>query len=524
MLGVSANRSGPGSKLRGMLIAAGAVSVALPAPWCRATAGEPLRPPPLVHIDTGNLSGRDNGGAYSFRGVPYAAPPVGDLRWRPPQSPAPWDGVRDAGNFAPDCPGLFPAHHKMSEDCLYLNVWTPGLDKANRPVMVWIYGGGFAGGSADMPMFDGAALARHDVVLVTFGYRTGSLGFLATPELAAESPTHAAGNYGLMDVLAVLRWVKANISAFGGNPDNVTLFGQSSGSESVNILTASPLARGLFQKGIGLSGSSFGVRRAPSLATAEIAGRQFMASRHATSLAQLRAMDWHDLLAHPDEKFEPNIDGWLLPADVYATYRAGKQNDVPLIVGNTSQEWPRPEPLTPAQFRTNVESRFGNLASTLLAWSDIPDEQHATDAQWNLTNIEWGDFPAATWAGLQARTGRSPIWRYLFDYAPPAPAGQPRIARHGSDLPYIFDSLDRSDAIASVPSDLAVRDTMLGYVLNFVRHGDPNGPGLPHWTAAARAPADVLRLRSDGARMVPERDPRLVALLHRHYYSDDQGE
>ena len=475
----------------------------------------------VVETDAGAVRGIEEHGTLAFKGIPYAAPPTGERRWRPPVAPRRWQGVREATRFAPDCPGTFPDHARMAEDCLYLNLWTGGPGKAaKRPVMVWIYGGGFRGGSAAAPEFDGADLARQGVVLVSFGYRTGPLGFLATPQLSSESPHGVSGNYGLLDAIAVLRWVRSNIAGFGGDPDNVTLFGQSSGSETINILTASPLAKGLFQRAIGESGSSFGVRRAQPLREAEKAGTAFMRDLGAADLPALRELPVDRLIARDADKFEPNVDGWLLPDDVYAIYEQGRQNDVPMLIGNTAQEFPRPPEITREQLAAGLTDDFGPLAGAIAA--DLSGDA-PTDARWRLTNREWGDFPAATWSCLQAKTGRAPIYRYLFDYAPPAPQGEPRIARHGSELAYVFGTYRNSGNPQMGLVDDRTHALLSGYWVNFARTGNPNGPGLPKWPSVREAPGEYMRFGEAGATLVAVRDAALVSDLARHYYPATAG-
>ncbi len=472
---------------------------------------------PIVATQDGMVQGASEGDVIVFRGIPYAAPPVGDLRWRPPLPPARWSGTRMATAFAPDCPGEFPDRARMAEDCLYLNLWTKGIDPAaKRPVMVWIYGGGYRGGSAAMPQFDGSALARKDVVLVSFGFRTNSLGFLALPELTAESGHGSSGNYGLLDAVAALCWVKQNIARFGGDPDNVTVFGQSSGSETVNILTASPLAKGLFQRAIGESGSSFGTRRALPLAQVEQAGTSFMHQHGATSLAQLRKLPFDQLLLLGDApKIEPNIDGWVIPQDVRAIYEAGKQNDVAMLIGNNSSEFGRPPALTAAQLRADLDKEYGPLAGQM---ATLLGDRDPTDARWWLTRIEWGDYPAATWSRLQTATGHAPAYRYLFDYAPPQGEGRPRLAHHGAELPYIFGTYRHPGGPAMGPADDHMAELLSSYWTNFARSGDPNGPGLPKWTPQDQAPDRLMRFDEAGAAPAAERDPALIQAIDRHYY------
>lgn len=475
---------------------------------------------PRADTAHGPVIGAREDGVIAFKGVPYAAAPTGDLRWRPPAAPSDWTRPRAATAFAPACPGGLPARKDTSEDCLYLNVWTPEIGaQAKRPVMVWIYGGGFRGGSTALPIFDGRALAQQGVVLVSFGYRVGALGFLATPELSAESGPGASGNYGILDAVAALRWVKDNIAAFGGDPENVTLFGQSSGSETVNILTASPLAKGLFAKAIGESGSSFGVRAALPLREAEALGKAFMAERGVTSLAALRKLSVEKLLIPDDQKYEPNVDGWLLPRSVRDIYLAGEQNDVPMIIGSTTQEFGRPPEISREALNAGLRDEYGALAPAIAAAIGADGQADPTDARWRLTNVEWGDFTAATWSGLQAKTGDAPVYRYVFDYAPPQPAGRPRIAHHGAELAYVFGNYRNAGRVVE-PQEEMMHRLLSGYWLNFARTGNPNGEGLPRWPSHDLPGHVALRFSAEGAAPIGEREPVLLDLIDRHYHEN----
>lgn len=475
---------------------------------------------PVVSVSQGELAGIEEQGVQVFKGIPYAAPPLGDLRWRPPAEAESWTGVRDAREFSADCIGDFPPDRPMAEDCLYLNVWTTGMAQDEpRAVMVWIYGGGYRGGSAAMPLFDGADLARRGTVFVSFNYRTGPLGFLALPELTRESPQGSSGNYGILDAIAALRWVQQNIAAFGGDPGNVTLFGQSSGSETVNILTASPLAKGLFQRAIGQSGSSFGVRAALPLASAEEVGVGFAQARGAHDLADLRGMPAGELLPLDDEKIEPNIDGWLLPQDVYTIYRQGKQNDVPMLIGSNAQEWARPTTITREMLLQDISRNYdqwGRRLETILG--PIASDGQATDALWKLTNAEWGDFPAATWSSLQAASGSQPVYRYLFDYAPPTSENRTRIAHHGAELPYVFGTYKSKLGDAVTAIDDRVYDQISRYWVNFARHGNPNEPGLPEWQPLGKSPGEHLHISGQDTTQTPVRDEALIELLTQYTF------
>src|SRR5262249_14218117 len=312
----------------------------------------------VVRVEGGQISGSAADGVRAFKGIPYAAPPVGTLRWKAPQPVVPWSGVRQCDAFGPECPQApypsasmyYTPPQKQSEDCLYLNIWTAAQPRQKLPVMVWIHGGALTRGSGAHAVYDGAALARKGVVLVTINYRLGPSGYLAHPELSAESPNHSSGNYGVLDQIAALKWVQKNIAAFGGNPARVTIFGESAGSWSVNTLVATPLAKGLFQAAIGESGASFqpGMHLKDDrngLPSAEKVGAAFAKAAGTNSLAPLRAVPAEkivDLFNNDTEgkKFrtQPNVDGWVFPDEIRAIFAGGKQNDVPVIVGSNANE------------------------------------------------------------------------------------------------------------------------------------------------------------------------------------------
>jgi para-nitrobenzyl esterase len=306
-----------------------------------ATSAIALAQSPTTSTESGTISGIRESGLHIYKGVPFAAPPVGDLRWRPPAPVTPWTGTRKAEAFAPACmqagvsmPGETPP--SVSEDCLYLNIWTPAKSAQERlPVIVWIYGGGYINGSASMPLYWGDQLAHKGVIVVTIGYRLGPLGFLAHPELTRESAQHSSGNYGLMDQIAALEWIQRNIAAFGGDPKNVTIAGQSSGAISVSILMASPLAKGLFQRAVGESGGLFEpLQLAPKylLANAERDGEKYAASLGATSLQELRKLPAARLTGNASGIVHPVIEPYVLPVSPYEAFSAGQQNDVPLLI------------------------------------------------------------------------------------------------------------------------------------------------------------------------------------------------
>jgi para-nitrobenzyl esterase len=448
-----------------------------------------------VATETGLVQGVTNGGLTVYKSVPFAAPPLGDLRWRAPQPAKRWTGVRKADHFAPACmqtgvsmPGEAPP--QTSEDCLYLNIWTPA--KAERlPVIVWIYGGGFNNGSAAMPLYWGDRLARKGAIVVTFGYRVGPLGFLAHPDLTQESSGRSSGNYGLMDQIAALKWIQRNIAAFGGDPARVTIAGQSAGATCVSILMASPAAKGLFQRAIGESGGLFEpIALAPNwlLKNAEQDGKTYAASLGASSLAALRAVPARDLFnAKANAISHPVIEPIVLPQAPYDVFASGRQNDVPLLAGANEDEARALvqdlDAVTAKSYEAEITKHWGALPSPLYA-----QYPHATDAEAQQARLDferdlrfaWDDW---TWVKLQARTGRSAAYAYRFAHKPPFPKNTPYAgwgASHFSELWYVFDHLDQQ-AWAWTAADRQLADTMAAYWVNFAAKGDPNGPGLPEW-------------------------------------------
>ena len=342
-----------------------------------ATSPLALAQSPTTSTESGAISGIRESGLYIYKGVPFAAPPVGDLRWRPPAPVTPWTGTRKAEAFAPACmqtgvsmPGETPP--SVSEDCLFLNIWTPAKSARERlPVIVWIYGGGYINGSSSMPLYWGDQLAHKGVIVVTIAYRLGPLGFLAHPELTRESAQHSSGNYGLMDQIAALEWIQRNIAAFGGDPKNVTIAGQSSGAISVSILMASPLAKGLFQRAIGESGGLFEpLQLAPKylLANAERDGEKYAVSLGATSLQELRRLPADRLTGNAGGIVHPVIEPYVLPVSPYEAFTSGRQNDVPLLLGSNAEEARSLTDVThvkAATFDSDIEHSFGQLPAPL---------------------------------------------------------------------------------------------------------------------------------------------------------------
>ena len=460
-----------------------------------------------IKTKQGKLEGKVDGSTRAFLGIPYAAPPVGPLRWKPPMPAAKWKGVRQATEFGSHCmqPKLYAdmifRDPGISEDCLTLNVWTPAADKAAKlPVMVWVFGGGYIAGGTSEPRQDGANLAKHGVVVVSMNYRLGIFGFFAHAALAAESHKGASGNYGLLDQTAALQWVKHNIEAFGGDPGNVTLFGESAGSFSVSTQMASPLAKGLFQRAIGESGGAFSKTGLVYKPLKEVE-EQDAAFAHtmlgADTLEQLRAVPAQQLMEaafkKPEQgqpvRFGPDIDGYLLTESVAAIFAAGKQNDVPLLAGWNRDEGGIATKTTVESFQQDVAKQFGENAPEILKLYPAADDAEAVRSAADLagdSRIAWSTWK---WIEAQVATGKQPAYRYRFDLAPPAdPNHLDGIAAyHSSEIPYVFGNLDLLTGFAWRPEDRALSEQMQQYWTNFARTGDPNGKGLVKWPVYAPA-------------------------------------
>ena len=449
--------------------------------------------PEPIHIDTGLLTGATTASPEIrvFKGIPFAAPPVGDLRWRPPQPAAHWDGVRAADQFGPTCMqnrGPNAAGPAPSEDCLYVNVWTGAKSAAEkRPVIVWTYGGGFTGGSGSEPRYDGEMLARKGVVFVTYNYRLGAFGFLAHPELTKESGHNASGNYGLMDMAAVLHWVQRNIAAFGGDPTKVTIDGESAGAMLVAAMVGSPEGKGLFKRAMAQSGAwmGIGINHMTTRAKAEEAGVKFAESLKAGSLAELRAKPAVEIFKTRGAPAAIVVDGWYVPEDLSNTFAKAKENDVDILIGSNRDEgtfFARPGSTAKLDvFNSAAKQRFGELAATYAKLYPATNDAEAAAAQLATTRDEMG-WHMRTWARMQENRGKDKAWLYFFTRVPPAPEGRPsRGATHTAELAYMFNNL-----LPGTPwtdADRKLADTMSSYWANFAATGNPNGKGLPEWPA-----------------------------------------
>ena len=460
--------------------------------------------PEPVRVEEGLLQGTSEGGLTVYKGIPFAAPPVGDLRWRAPQPAAKWEGVRPAAKFAPAPMQAWPTASGKSEDCLYLNVWTPAKSPTDRiPVLVWIYGGGFAGGSTSDQTYSGENLARKGVVLVSIAYRVGFLGFLAHPQLSAENPNHVSGNYGLLDMIAGLTWVQKNIAAFGGDPGKVTIFGESAGGIAVSMLCASPLAKGLFQGAISESGGSFGPPRTTTypgenmkrLPDAERDGQAYLDSAKVSSIAELRKIAAEKLPATRGMGMAwPIIDGYVIVDDQYKLYMSGRFNDTPILVGYNSDEGASfSSARTPEEYIASVQKRYGPFADTLLKAYPVGSKTVPKTARDLARDAAFG-WHTWTWARLQTKMGKSRAYLYYFDQHPDYPEGSPRAgfgSPHGQDVAYVFQHLNASNPM-SVKTDPAISEAMATYWTNFAKYGDPNGAGVPAWPAFSDANPEVM--------------------------------
>lgn len=471
-----------------------------------------------VKVAQGVLAGQTVGDLRIFRGIPFAAPPVRERRWRAPEPAKSWTGVRDARTFASACfqspnPIMNVPSQAVSEDCLYLNVWTPAHSgKGRLPVVVWIHGGGFAYGSTAMPLFDGAALARKGVVVVSIAYRVGPFGFLVHPELSAESRDRVSGNYGILDQIAALRWIRTNIAAFGGNPGRVTIMGQSAGGVSVSFLVQSPIARGLFTGAIAQSGAAMSSNGpAHSLPAAEQSGLDFARRAGVNSLAELRRIPPGEILkaakatgAFTLQDFWPVLDGHVLPIDSISWYQNRRHNDVPILMGNNDLEGTIfAHAKTLAEFESSVHQQYGTRAAEVLAAYPASTDYEAEQASAALTGDAMFGVLHWTWARLQSRFGRSRLFYYHFEHSPPVRPGFAAGPVHGAELAYVFGTMERLSSGRVSAADFATSDRIMTYWTNFATTGSPNSPGLPHWPAFNEAQPAVMHFTNEGTKLGP---------------------
>lgn len=468
---------------------------------CSGTAGTDIRM--SVKTESGLVSGIPgiDTSIMVYKGIPFAATPVGDLRWKAPQPPIPWKGIRKATEYCKPCiqnltlsnlpwTEEYMPQSESDEDCLSLNIWTPAKNPDEKlPVLVYIPGGAFTGGSGDIKVYNGEGLAQKGVIVVTVNYRVGVLGFLALPELTAESPDSSSGNYGLLDQVAALSWVKRNIQAFGGDPENVTVSGQSAGAQSVYFLTASPLAKGLFQRAIAESSPWSSRRKTLIREIAEKTGRHLMDTLGVKSLKELRAIPAKELHQKANAfnlRFGPVVDGWFLPEDVTAIYSESKQNDTPLLTGLNADEGSSGGSygkMPMKEYKERIAREWGNMTSLFLKLYPVSTEAEAEAAQ-KQSARDAGLANMYTWAHARAMTSKSPEFNYFFERVTPWPEYPQYGAFHSSEIPYVF----RNQHLLNRPweeTDRKLSDLMSSYWVNFIKTGNPNGPGLPEWSSAS---------------------------------------
>jgi para-nitrobenzyl esterase len=459
---------------------------------------------PLVQTKSGLVKGiiNETGSVVIFKGIPYAAPPVGDLRWKEPQPPVSWEGVRDAGKFCASCIQTraysrnpwskeFMVQDSISEDCLFLNIWTPAKTSGDKlPVLVFLHGGGMVEGSGAIDVYNGEELAHKGIIVVTINYRLGVLGLLVHPELTAESPYKSSGNYSYLDQVAALTWVKNNISAFGGDPVHVTIAGQSAGAGSVRMLLASPLAAGLFHGAITESGSSFAGSTgggSNTLVEAEKRGIEFASYKGTSSISELRALSAREIIAvdtsKPPVRFGGIIDGHFLTSDIMTIYNEGKQNDVPFITGMNEGE---------VRYNGEKNKAFDALYPSKSKDEEVTAAKEAAQEQARLNTYLWLEF--------RSKTSKTNGYEYYFNRAIPWPEHPEFGAFHTSEVPYVFNNLKMLDRPFTAV-DTMVADVMSSYWANFVKTGNPNGEGLPEWRAFSDK-KEVMRI-GENMGMIP---------------------
>ncbi|GAB3954248.1 carboxylesterase family protein [Spirosoma harenae] len=455
--------------------------------------------PVIVKTENGQIQGATNktGDIRIFRGVPFAAPPVGNLRWKAPQPVANWSGIRNCELFGPSpmqgkpTPFMYWSseflipEQPISEDCLYLNVWTAAKAASEkRPVIVYIPGGGFRSGGGACPIYDGESMAKKGIVFVTINYRLGVFGFLAHPELTQESSYKASGNYALLDIIAALKWVQKNIAAMGGDPRNVTIAGQSAGAFAVNFITASPLAKGLIHRAIAESGGSFvtsPIRPKLTLQGAEEQGVAFAKSLKANSLTELRAKSADEIFKATGGLSSPITDGYVIPESIYTIYEKGHQNDVPLIVGWNEDDRVAGPPAKADAFKEQVNKRFGDKADEFLKVYPAQNDKEASESQIASGRDEAFGIQDYTWAKMQEKTGKAPVYVYNFNRKVPANTPETQFgAFHSGEIVYAYNNLHTLKRPWE-PADRALAEAMSSYWVNFAKTGNPNGKNLPKW-------------------------------------------
>lgn len=463
----------------------------------------------------GMVEGIVKDGIASFKGVPFAAPPVGEFRWKSPQPVIPWQGVKKADAFAPgpmqdtSFGAALGGPQKISEDCLYLNIWTGAKNAEEKlPVMVWIYGGGFGIGMTSTPTYDGTNLAKKGIVLVSVTYRLGPMGFLAHPELSVESGK-GSGAYGIQDQIAGLKWVKKNIAQFGGDPNNVTIFGESAGGISVSMLTASPMAKGLFQRAISESGGNMAPPRM-TLKKAEEQGKDYLSKLGVNDIKAARALNAEAIQKETKGmgSFWPVADGETVVENQYELFEAGKFNDTPILIGTNSDEGGLfvTQKATGESFEKMIRLQYAAGADAILKAYPHATDVEATRSSKDIFRDSTFAWPTWAWAKLQSRKGKNKVFVYYFDQRTPR---SPEGSNHASEIPYVFCNIGMEGAMGTTngPEDVSLSELISSYWINFAKNGTPNGLGLPVWPAFDEKQQKVLFFdKSPGARLHPNLD------------------
>ncbi|NBA86911.1 carboxylesterase family protein [Emticicia sp. CRIBPO] len=480
--------------------------------FCTSLAQAQLK---KVKTAYGSVTGIIKDHVSIFKGVPFAAPPVGELRWKAPQPPKKWNGLLNCDTFSASPVQNNPVPFMMwtqefiapakplSEDCLYLNIWTPAAsNKAKLPVIVWIYGGGFVSGSAACPIYDGEELSKKGVIFISINYRVGIFGFLAHPELSKESG-HGSGNYALLDQIEALKWIRQNIGEFGGDPENVTIAGQSAGSMSVNALIASPLAKGLFQKAIAQSGGILGGRISRQLSEAEKTGEAVSKQLSANSIAELRSKSAEEIqkaASAPGLRFGPVLDDYVLPLDPVKYFQQKKQNNVAIMTGWVTGDGALAgiQPSTPEKFRQEAVAKYGDQSNTFLTLFKADNDEELKATQSKLGLISFGVLPSR----LLSDYNEKPVYIYQFNHVPPDKPNFPNYgAFHTAEVPYALKTLKMWDR-AWKTEDLNLENAMSDYWVNFARTGNPNGKGLPEWQPYNKTTGVIMEF-TDSPKAVP---------------------
>ncbi|MDR8393069.1 carboxylesterase family protein [Aliifodinibius sp. S!AR15-10] len=464
---------------------------------------------PQVTTENGTLEGINDSGVYIYKGIPFAQPPVGELRWKAPQPVKGWGGVKQAKQFGPRCMqrpvfgDMVFRSDGMSEDCLYLNVWSStGDSDASLPVLVYFYGGGLMAGDGSEPRYDGESMARNKgIVTVTVNYRLSVFGFMSHPALTAESPHSASGNYGLLDQALALQWVKDNIETFGGDPGNITIAGESAGSISVSAQMASPLSRDLISGAVGESGSLLGALSAAPLKEGEKAGQKFQEVLGAGSLSEMRKMPAEKVLEATAkegvQRFSLTVDGHFFPRDPLEIYRSGEQADVPLLVGWNSQEMAHQflfqgKQPTPENYEKLVGDLYGENADKILELYPGSTKEEVLKSATDLAGDRFIAYSTWKWSDVHSQTSSSPVYRYYYSRPRPAMASAPKNSNtpppasgavHAAEIEYVMGNLPRNNVYAWTEEDYQVSNIFQGFIANFVKRGNPNGLGLPQWTS-----------------------------------------